>query len=87
LAYNRNYQTLYGYDEFGQDVLGNQGEVQLFGYTGYQMDKITKTYFAQARAYLPRVGRFDETDVVKGSHIVPQSLNSYGYCWGIQSCG
>ena len=82
LGIYRNYQTVYGYDEFGQDVFGNQGEVQPFGYTGYQMDNIAKTYFAQAREYLPRVGRFGEADVVKGSHIVPQSLNSYGYCWG-----
>ena len=27
LGIYRNYQTVYGYDEFGQDVFGNQGEV------------------------------------------------------------
>ena len=32
-------QTLYGYDEFGGDLFGNQGETQPFGYTGYQPDR------------------------------------------------
>ncbi len=51
-------QTLYGYDEFGNDRYGNQGELQPFGYTGYQRDRTAGSYFAQAREYLPEVGRF-----------------------------
>jgi len=77
-----NHQTVYGYDEFGQDLFGDQGEMQPFGYTGYQKDKIVNTYFAQAREYLPGVGRFSGQDVVKGSRENPKTLNSYGYCWG-----
>ena len=39
----------YGYDEFGNDLYGNQGVAQPFGYTGYRHDQISGTYFAQAR--------------------------------------
>lgn len=40
-----------GYNEFGQDLCGNQGNVQPFGYMGYQADQTAGTYFAQARDY------------------------------------
>ena len=60
-------QTLYGYDEFGNDRYGNQGELQPFGYTGYQRDKTAGSYFAQAREYLPGTGRFAGEDINKGS--------------------
>ncbi len=75
-------QTVYGYDEFGNDRYGTQGEVQPFGYTGYQRDAVTNTYFAQAREYLPKEGRFGGEDWIKGSIARPFTLNSYGYCWG-----
>ena len=39
----------YGYDEFGQDLYGNQGTVQPFGYTGYQYDGISNTYSSSGR--------------------------------------
>ena len=71
----------YGYDEFGQDLYGNQGIVQPFGYTGYQADGIAGTYSAQMREYKPELGRFAAVDVVKGSVIAPYTLNGYGYCW------
>ena len=57
----------YGYGAFGEDLYGNQGKVQPFGYTGYQMDSIAGTYFAQAREYQPDVGRFQGMDVIPGS--------------------
>jgi len=76
-----DYQTVYGYDEFGRDLFGNQGEVQPFGYTGYQTDRVANTYFAQAREYMPGTGRFGGEDVVKGSARLPETLNEYGYCW------
>ena len=41
----------YGYGAFGEDLYGNQGEMQPFGYTGYQMDAVAGTYYAQAREY------------------------------------
>lgn len=75
-----NHQSVYEYDEFGVDLGENQGESQPFGYTGYQKDSISNTYFAQAREYLPQVGRFCGTDLYAGVIIGPQSLNRYGYC-------
>jgi RHS repeat-associated protein len=71
----------YAYDEFGCDTLGNQGQLQPFGYTGYQYDTIAQTYFAQAREYVPGVGRFAATDTFKGSTDLPTSLNEYSYCF------
>ena len=73
-------QTIYGYDEFGNDTYKTQGEVQPFGYTGYRYDMVADTYFAQAREYAPRVGRFGGEDWIKGSIDQPFSLNSYNYC-------
>ncbi len=75
-------QTLYGYDEFGNDRYGNQGELQPFGYTGYQRDKTAGSYFAQAREYLPGTGRFSGEDINKGTIMKPGSLNDYSYCLG-----
>ena len=71
----------YGYDEFGQDLYGNQGMVQPFGYTGYQADRITGTYYAQAREYRAGLGRFAAVDSIKGFTVAPYTLNEYGYCW------
>ena len=75
-------QTIYGYDEFGKDTYGTQGQVQPFGYTGYRYDTVADTYFAQAREYVPGVGRFGGEDWIKGSISYPTSLNAYGYCHG-----
>ncbi len=74
-------QTLYGYDEFGADLFGNQGETQPFGYTGYQPDRTAGTSYAQAREYLPWAGRFAGRDLIKGFAELPFTLNEYGYCW------
>lgn len=73
-------QTVYGYDEFGQDLFGNQGDMQPFGYTGYEKDGVANTYFAQAREYIPGLGRFDGEDLVKGMILRPKTLNRYQYC-------
>ena len=75
-------QTIYGYDEFGKDTYGTQGQVQPFGYTGYRYDAVAETYFAQAREYVAGVGRFGGEDWIKGSISYPTSLNAYGYCHG-----
>ena len=72
----------YRYDEFGTDPSGNQGQLQPFGYTGYQRDTVAGTYYAQAREYDAWSGRFTGEDVVKGSVVYPETLNAYGYCWG-----
>ena len=88
----RSSYLSYGYDEYGNDLgreleeegIPNpydvQGEEQPFGYTGYQYDEISGTYFAQAREYQLRNGRFTAEDVVKGKGIVPETLNQYNYC-------
>ncbi len=71
----------YGYDEFGQDLYGNQGEIQPFGYTGYQADRVAETYFAQAREYRASEGRFGGRDkMIYSSKIEPCSWNLYIYC-------
>ena len=70
----------YGYGEFGQDLYGNAGEGQPFGYTGYQVDGISGTCYAQAREYLPEHGRFCGPDIRKGHAGVPVTLNGYIYC-------
>ena len=75
-------QMVYGYDEFGVDTYKTQGKIQPFGYTGYRHDKVADTYFAQAREYIPSVGRFGGEDWIKGNIEKPFSLNQYGHCWG-----
>ncbi len=77
-----NVSESYGYDEFGQDLYGNQGEAQPFGYTGYRYDRTAGTYFAQAREYMAWAGRFAGRDVIKGHTGFPETLNEYGYCRG-----
>ena len=64
----------YGYDEFGQNLYRNQGQIQPFGYTGYQSDRIAGTYYAQAREYRAELGRFAAEDLIK------KGLNWYIYC-------
>lgn len=71
----------YGYDEFGKDLYGNQGLLQPFGYTGYQMDRTAETYFAQAREYRPELGRFISKDSNYYCKLsMPLSWNFYIYC-------
>ena len=70
----------YGYGAFGEDLYGNQGELQPFGYTGYQKDRVAGTYYAQAREYLADVARFQARDVIKGQTSYPLTINEYIYC-------
>ena len=73
-------QESYGYGAFGEDLYGNQGEMQPFGYTGYQKDKVAGTYFAQAREYQADAGRFVGRDIIKGQASYPLTINEYIYC-------
>ncbi|MCL2146451.1 MAG: DUF6531 domain-containing protein [Synergistaceae bacterium] len=75
-----NLTDSYAYDEFGNDLTGNQSIAQPFGYTGYQYDNIAQTYFAQAREYEPLLGCFTGVDAVKGFIGAPLSLHPYAYC-------
>ena len=72
----------YGYGAFGEDLYQNHGEMQPFGYTGYQRDEIAGTYYAQAREYLAESGRFAGQDLIVGFAEYPETLNRYGYCRG-----
>ena len=70
----------YGYDEFGNDLYDNQGMNQPFGYTGYQIDSISNTYFAEAREFRSLEGRFCGRDWISGNISDIKSHNAYSYC-------
>lgn len=70
----------YGYDEFGQNLYCNRIAAQPFGYTGYQYDEIAETYFAQAREYDCKTGRFRAADPYRGAIYEVDSMNDYIYC-------
>ena len=77
------------YDEFGMPEVVKTpettklpeiaGELPL-GFTGYMRDDISDTLFAQAREYMPEIGRFMGRDIIKGRVEKPRSLNEYAYC-------
>ena len=73
----------FGYDEFGvpeaSKIPEPTGELPL-GFTGYMRDDISDTLFAQAREYMPEIGRFMGRDILKGRVEQPRSLNEYAYC-------
>ena len=73
----------YGYGAFGEDLYGNQGVLQVFGYTGYQRDNVAGTYYAQAREYQAEVGRFAGQDLIAGFMDMPLSMNRYSYCFNM----
>lgn len=76
-----NLKESYGYGAFGEDLYQNQGKIQSFGYTGYQGDEVSGTYYAQAREYLAENGRFAGPDLITGFAEYPETLNRYSYCW------
>ena len=70
----------YVYDEFGNmPERKADTEIQPFRFTGYQYDKISETYFAQAREYSCDTGRFISKDFISGFSRVPVTLNRYAY--------
>ena len=71
----------YEYGVFGEDLYQNQGKMQPFGYTGYQRDEVSGTYYAQAREYLAESGRFAGQDLIAGFLDMPFSMNRYSYCF------
>ena len=71
----------YSYDEFGRPtVLKHPSTPFPFSYTGYQYDASTGLQYAQARYYMPEIGRFISEDSYRGQPEEPQSLNRYTYC-------
>jgi len=71
----------FSYDEFGTQFGTISSTKQPFGFTGYQVDDISSTLFAQARQYDPNVGRFISEDKIKGFIEAPFTLNQYTYSW------
>ena len=55
---------------------------QPFGFTGYERDGISELYYAQARRYDAKTGRFISRDMIKGNISQMQSQNEYAYCLG-----
>ena len=84
-----NTESAFMHDEFGKPEVANMpeaikmprvsGELPL-GFTGYMRDDISDTLFAQAREYMPEIGRFMGRDILKGRVGQPRSLNEYAYC-------
>jgi len=72
---NDNSETM-AYDEFGVPEIAAAAQCfnNPFGFTGYQTDKISELYYAQARYYSPTSGRFFAEDPIK------DRFNWYGYC-------
>ncbi|WP_145993164.1 RHS repeat-associated core domain-containing protein, partial [Tepidibacter mesophilus] len=75
----------YNYDEFGRPLSFKKfdqnwpGPDNTFGYTGYQYDVSSELYYAQARYYMPEIGRFISEDPWNGDLYQPNTLNPYPY--------
>jgi len=76
-------QEVKSYTEFGQEINQIQKSVQPFGYTGYQKDSVSKTYFAQNREYRAETGCFSNEDRTAGFIENPFSMNRYTYCFNM----
>ncbi len=60
----------YAFDEFCQSLHHTpEGQLQPFGYTGYQMETAGGLYFAQARRYDVGAEKLVSEDRIKGMHI------------------
>ena len=73
-----NVET-YGFDEFGNDLYKRSESMQPFGFGGYQYDCLAGTYYAQAREYRANDGIFAGEDNIKGTVIMPITMNPYIY--------
>ncbi|MDQ4683002.1 RHS repeat-associated core domain-containing protein, partial [Stenotrophomonas maltophilia group sp. RNC7] len=75
----------YNYDEFGvpmPSVKFNQNWPRpdnTYGYTGYQYDVSAELWYAQARYYMPEIGRFILEDPYPSRLLIPNSFNPYTY--------
>jgi RHS repeat-associated protein len=65
---------------FGVNEFGSMTEAGELGFTGYMYDDVSGTYFAQAREYIPEIGRFAGRDILKGNVEDTGRLNDYLYC-------
>lgn len=83
---NGKIQQAYSYDAFGTPIKSKgmncdfKNQSNIFSFTGYQYDQTTGLMYANARYYMPQVGRFISEDSYKGNIADPGSLNRYVYC-------
>ncbi len=70
----------FAFSEFGEAVVYPDESIQPFGFAGYMKDMVSETYFAQARQYIPDIGRFAAEDIVSWMADDPRSMNPYDYC-------
>jgi len=64
---------------YGQEMNHTNACPQNYKFTSYEFDSETGLYYASARYYNSRLGRFMSPDPLNGSLGDPQSLNLYGY--------
>jgi RHS repeat-associated protein len=67
------------YYPYGQENDYNTSCSPTYKFTGYEFDSETGNYYAYARYYSPRLGRFLSADPHGGDILNPQSLNRYAY--------
>ena len=74
------------YDEYGvilnPEVVGTNGNIlseNLFSYTGHVYEESTGLYYAKARYYEAKIGRFISEDSYRGERSESVSLNLYVY--------
>ncbi len=77
---NSSISSSFAYDEFGNSVYDDEQIHIPFAYTGYLKDGITRSLYAQARQYLPNIGRFTSADPLHGCTWQPSTINRYIYC-------
>lgn len=74
---------------YGQEMLNpniSQTCSSNYKFTGYEYDSESGLYYAHARYYNPRLGRFMSTDPLSGSTQYPQTQNRYAYVTNAPSC-
>ncbi len=67
------------YYPYGQENDYDSSCSPTYKFTGYEYDSETGNYYAYARYYNPRLGRFMSPDPFGGDILNPQSLNRYTY--------
>lgn len=77
VAGNKQYKRMY--NEFGEILSDDEFRCD-FGYTGFLYDDYIEEYYAHARMYNPKIGRFTGKDKFRGIIMSPQTLNRYTYC-------
>jgi|SRR5208282_5378025 len=67
------------YYPYGQELDYATNCPQNYKFTGYELDSETGNFYAFARHYSPRLGRFLSPDPLGGSPGNPQGMNRYAY--------